>query len=155
MPQVAAAIEALDADAAAAAAKGERAVGINVDGHEHRLEPDDLILAMEPLHGYEVESDAGRAVALSLDLDDELRREGLAREVVHAVQNARKRAGLDVTDRITLKLDGDEALLDAARTYQDYVAGETLATRVEYDVGLGIPAEIEGRKLQIFVERAG
>jgi isoleucyl-tRNA synthetase len=154
MPQVAAAIDALDPDAAAAAAKGERAVGINVDGHEHRLEPDDLILAMEPLHGYEVESEAGRAVALSLDLDDGLRREGLAREVVHAIQNARKQAGLDVTDRITLKLDGDETLLDAARSHQDYIAGETLATTVEYDVGLGRPAEIEGRKLQIYVERA-
>ena len=83
-----------------------------------------------------------------------LRREGLAREVVHAIQNARKQAGLDVTDRITLKLDGDETLLDAARSHQEYVAGETLATTVEYDVGLGQPAEIEGRKLQIYVERA-
>ena len=154
MPQVAAAIEGLDRDAAGAAAKGERAVGINVDGHEHRLEPDDLILAMEPLAGYEVESEAGRAVALALELDDELRREGLAREVVHAIQNARKQAGLEVTDRITLKLDGDEALLDAARSHQEYVAGETLATEIEYDVGLGAPTEIEGRKLQIFVEPA-
>ncbi len=154
MPQVAAAIEALDPGTAAAAAKGERAVGINVDGHEHQLLPDDLTLAMEPLEGYEVESDSGRAVALSLELDDDLRREGLAREVVHAIQNARKQAGLDVTDRITLRLDGDETLLDAARSHQDYVAGETLATKVEYGVGLGEPVEIESRKLQIFVERA-
>ncbi len=102
MPQVAAAIEGLDPEAATAAAKGERTVGINVDGHEHHLEPDDLILAMEPLAGYEVESEAGRAVALSLDLDDDLRREGLAREIVHAVQAARREAGLDVTDRIAL-----------------------------------------------------
>ena len=154
MPQVAAAIEALDPDTATAAAKGERVVGINVDGHEHRLEPDDIVLAMEPLEGYEVESDAGRAVALSLELDDELRREGLAREVVHAIQGARKQAGLDVTDRITLRLDGDETLLDAARSHEEYVAGETLATKVEYGVGIGEPAEIDGRKLQIFVERA-
>jgi isoleucyl-tRNA synthetase len=154
MPQVAAAVEGLDPETAAAAAKGERTVGINVDGHEHHLEADDLILAMEPLPGYEVESEAGRAVALSLELDDELRRERLAREVVHAIQNARKRAGLDVTDRITLKLDGDETLLDAARHHEGYVTGETLATAVMYDVGIGEPTEIEGRKLQIFVERA-
>jgi isoleucyl-tRNA synthetase len=154
MPQVAAAIEGLDPEAAAEATRGERALGINVDGHEHQLAPDDLILAMEPLEGYEVESEAGRAVALALELDDDLRREGLAREIVHAVQNARKEAGLDVSDRITLKLDGDEALLDAARRHQDYVAGETLATAVEYGAGIGAPAEIEGRKLQIFVERA-
>jgi isoleucyl-tRNA synthetase len=114
-----------------------------------------MTLAMEPLAGYEVEAEAGRAVALSLELDDELRREGLAREIVHAVQNKRKEAGLEVTDRITLKLDGDDELLDAARHHQDYVAGETLATRVDYDVGVGDPIVIEGRKLQIFVERAG
>ena len=154
MPQVAAAIEGLDPEAAAAAAKGERTVGINVDGHEHRLDPDDLTLAMEPLSGYEVESEAGRAVALSLELDDELRREGLAREIVHAVQAARRRAGLDVTDRIALRLDGDETLLDAARRHEDYVAGETLATSLTYDAAVGEPTEIEGKPLQIYVERA-
>ncbi|MQA76065.1 MAG: class I tRNA ligase family protein, partial [Solirubrobacterales bacterium] len=154
VPQVAAAIEALEPDSAAAATKGERAVGINVDGHEHRLEPDDLILSMEPIEGYEVESEAGRAVALALELDDDLRREGLAREVVHAVQNARKQAGLDVSDRITLHLDGDESLLDAARDHQGYIAAETLATAVKYNAGLGEAAEIEGRELRIYVERA-
>jgi isoleucyl-tRNA synthetase len=154
MPQVAAAIEGLGPEAAAAAARGERVIGINVDGHEHRLEPDDLILAMEPLEGYEVESEAGRAVALSLELDEGLRREGLAREVVHAIQAARREAGLDVTDRIDLKLDGDELLLGAAREHEDYVAGETLATSVTYDAAVGEPTEIEGRKLQIFVERS-
>ena len=77
-------------------------MGIAIDGHEHTLEPDDLQLVMEPLAGYEVESEAGRAVALALELDDDLRREGLAREIVHAVQNARKQAGLEITDRISL-----------------------------------------------------
>jgi isoleucyl-tRNA synthetase len=154
MPQVAAAIEALNPDHAAAAARGERAIGINFDGHDHELEPDDIVLAMEPPAGYEVEAEAGRAVALALKLDDELRREGLAREVVHAVQNARKDAGLDVTDRITLKLDGDDALLDVAREHEAYLAGETLATSVQYDAGIGQPTRIDGKKLQIYVERA-
>ena len=85
---------------------------------------------MEPLEGYQVEAEAGHAVALALELDDELRREGLAREIVHAVQNARRDAGLEVTDRIALALGGDAELLDAARAHEDYVAGETLATAV-------------------------
>ena len=101
MPQVAAAVGALDPGHAAEAIRGERRIGINLDGHEHDLAPDDMNLVMQPLEGYEVEAEAGRAVALSLELSDELRREGLAREVVHAVQAARKDAGLDVTDRIT------------------------------------------------------
>ena len=66
-------------------------------------------------------------MALELELDDELRREGLAREIVHAVQNARKAAGLQVEDRIELRLGGDDELLAAAREHEAYVAGETLA----------------------------
>ena len=85
---------------------------------------------MQPLEGYEVEAEAGRAVALALELDDELRREGLAREIVHAVQNARKQAGLDVSDRIALTLGGDDGLVEAARAHEAYIAGETLATSV-------------------------
>ena len=135
MPQVAAAVEALDPSHVAEAIRGERRIGINVDGHEHALEPDDLTLVMQPLEGYEVEAEAGRAVALALELDDELRREGLAREIVHAVQNARKQAGLEVSDRIALTLGGDDGLLEAARAHEDYVAGETLATSVTYDGG--------------------
>jgi len=156
MPQVAAAVEGLDPDSARAAANGERAVGISIDGHEHTLDPDDLQLVMEPLEGYEVESEAGRAVALALDLDDDLRREGLAREIVHAVQNARKQAGLEITDRIALTLGGDAQLIEAARTHEDYVSGEVLATRVSYGGADGPPGEvaIEGKALSIAVARA-
>jgi isoleucyl-tRNA synthetase len=156
MPQVAAAIEALDPNHVATASAGERRIGINVDGHEHELEPEDVALAMQPVAGYEVEAEAGRAVALSLELDDELRREGLAREIVHAIQNARRGAALDVSDRIRLTLDGDAALLDAARAHEGYVAGETLAVEISYDgAPNGAVATIEGLELRIGVERAG
>jgi isoleucyl-tRNA synthetase len=154
MPSAAAAIEALDPSHVAEMQRGERQLGVNVDGREHPLEPEDVTLAMEPLEGYQVEAEAGHAVALSLELDDELRREGLAREIVRAVQNARKEAGFDVTDRISLELGGDGDLLDAARAHQDYLAGETLATSVSYDHGEpGAEASIEGRTLHITVTR--
>ena len=90
-----------------------------------------MTLVLQPLDGYQVERSGTHAVALNLELDDELRREGLAREVVHAVQAARKNAGLDVEDRISLTLGGDEELLAAAREHEDYVAGETLATSLD------------------------
>jgi isoleucyl-tRNA synthetase len=155
MPQVAAAVEALDPAHAAEAIRGERRIGINIDGSEHTLEPDDLSLVMQPLEGYEVEAESGRAVALALELDDELVREGLAREIVHAVQNARKQAGLDVSDRISLTLGGDEGLVAAARSHEQYIAGETLATSVTYDGdGPATPASIEGRELLIGLRRA-
>ena len=156
MPQVAAAVEALDAAHVAAAVEGGREVGINIDGKDHSLSPDEVSLVMEPLEGYQVEAEAGHAVALQLELDEELRREGLAREIVHSIQNARKESGLDVSDRIELRLGGDAELLEAAREHEAYIAGETLATEVHYD-GAGadvISATIEGRELSIGVARA-
>ncbi|MGN6216385.1 MAG: DUF5915 domain-containing protein, partial [Solirubrobacterales bacterium] len=155
MPQVAAAVEALDAAHVAAVLAEGGEIGINVEGSDHSLGPDDITLALQPLEGYEVEAEAGHAVALALGLDDELRREGLAREIVHAVQNARKEAGLEITDRIALTLAGDPDLLDAAQAHQDYLAGEVLATSVSYDgTANGATAKIDGRDLKIGVSRA-
>jgi isoleucyl-tRNA synthetase len=112
------------------------------------------MLAMQPLEGYQLEREGSHAVALELELDEELRREGLAREIVHAVQNARKGAGLQVEDRIELELGGDEELLAAARAFEDYLARETLATAVTFDGSAGDAVTIEGRPLAIAVARA-
>ena len=152
MPQVAAAVEALDPSHVAVALRNGGHVGINVDGHDHELGAGDLTLAMQPLEGYQLEREGSHAVALELELDDALRREGIAREVVHAVQNARKAAGLQVEDRIALGLGGDDALLAAAREHERYVAGETLAVRVDYDAPAGETAVIDGQRLTVAVE---
>jgi isoleucyl-tRNA synthetase len=152
MPQVAAAIAALDP---ARLRAGQR-VGLNFNGQDHEIGPEDVTLVLQPLDGYQVERSGTHAVALNLELDDGLRREGLAREVVHAVQAARKNAGLDVEDRIELTLGGDDELLAAAREHEDYVAGETLATSLSFD-GSGVEAEraeIDGRRLSISVALA-
>jgi isoleucyl-tRNA synthetase len=155
MPQVAAAVEALDAAHVAAVLAEGGEVGINIDGSDHSLTAEDVTLALQPLEGYEVEAEAGHAVALQLELDDELRREGLAREIVHAVQIARKDAGLEITDRIALTLTGDDDLLAAAQAHQDYLANEVLATSVSYDGSAnGATAKIDGRELKIGISRA-
>ncbi len=149
MPRVAAAVAALDP----AALRAGRQVGINLDGHEHEIGPDDVQMVLQPLPGYQVERAGTHAVALDLELDEELRREALAREVVHAVQAARKEAGLQVEDRIALTLGGDPKLIDAARAFEDYVSRETLAQALEYNGTTGERTEIEGRDLFIAVER--
>jgi isoleucyl-tRNA synthetase len=154
MPQVAAAVAALDPAHVASALRDGGRVDIHIDGHDHELSAEDLQLALKPLEGYQLEREGSHAVALELELDDALRREGLAREVVHAVQNARKAAGLEVEDRIRLELAGDEELLAAAREHERYVAGETLATEVVLGGGDDQPATIEGRELRITVARA-
>jgi isoleucyl-tRNA synthetase len=155
MPQAAAAVESLDPAHVAAALRDGRHVGVNVDGHDPDLAPEDLSLVMKPLEGYQLEREGSHAVALELELDDELRREALAREIVHAVQNARKSAGLEVEDRIELRLGGDDDLLAAAREYEDYLKGEVLARTLGFDAdGDGVAATIEGRELRILLARA-
>jgi isoleucyl-tRNA synthetase len=154
MPQVAAAVEALDPVHVAKVMAGGGEVGISVDGDEHTIGTDEVTLALQPLEGYEVEAEAGHAVALQLELDDELRREGLAREIVHAVQIARKEAGLDISDRIELSLGGDEELLAATREHEQYIAGEVLATAVTYDAEGIAPVRVDGRDLYIVLRRA-
>jgi isoleucyl-tRNA synthetase len=133
MSDVASAIESLEPASVAAALDRGESIDLTVDGASHSLGAEDLSLVMLPRGGYQLERQANYAVALKLDLDEELRREGVAREVVHAVQNARKGAGLAVEDRIELTLSGDLGLLEAVRDHADYVAGETLATSLELD----------------------
>jgi isoleucyl-tRNA synthetase len=155
MPQVAAAMEGLDPEHVAATVEAGGEIGISIEGRDHTLGPDDLILSMEPVEGYQVESESGHAVALALELDDELIGEGRAREIVHAVQNARKNADLEISDRIELSLTGDEDLLEAARTHLAYLADEVLATAVHLDqdgAGAGGPgpgATLEGEEVTI------
>jgi isoleucyl-tRNA synthetase len=87
-----------------------------------------------------------------VELDARHDREGLAREIVHAVQLARRDAGLDISDRIDLALGGDETLLGAARAHEEYISGEVLALTVAYAInGTAETASIEGRELRISV----
>ncbi len=154
MPLVAAAIAGLDPASVSAALREGRTLGISVTGTDHEVGAEDLLVAMKPLAGYQVEREGSHAVALELELDDDLRAEGWARDIVRAVQLARQGSGLEVTDRIALALEGDDSLVEAARAHQDYIAGETLATTVAYEALDGAPVEIDGRELRIGVALA-
>jgi len=157
MPMAAAAVAALDPARVAASLRDGQPVLINVGGTDHPIGADDLLLSMKPLEGYQVEREGSHAVALELEIDAPLRIEGWARDIVRAVQNARQAAGLEVSDRIVLTLDGDAELLDAARAHEAYLAGETLATTVGYESldGAAEPVVIDDRPLTIAVALAG
>jgi isoleucyl-tRNA synthetase len=154
MPLVAAAVNGLDAAHAASAVRNGQSIAISVGGQDHRLTAEDLLVTMKPLEGYQVEREGSHAVALALTIDEPLRVEGWAREIVHAVQAARRGAGLEVTDRIALTLDGDEALVAAARAHEAYITAETLAVEVSYASldGAAEPVSIDGLSLQVGVE---
>ena len=161
MPQVAEAVAGLDAVRAAATLRDGGEVHVAVDGRDHPLTSDDVQMALQPLDGYQVERSGSHAVALDTVLDDDLRHEGYAREVVHAVQNARKEAGFDVADRISLRLGGDAELIEAVRAHEEYLTGETLATSLdlkmpshETDPESRATATVDGRELRIGVVRA-
>ena len=116
MPLAAEAIAALDpARVAAALRAGGGPIGISRRRPRAHASAEDVILTLRAPEGYSVEREGAHAVALDLAIDDELREEGYAREIVHAVQNARKAAGLAVEDRIALSLDGDRALIARGR----------------------------------------
>jgi isoleucyl-tRNA synthetase len=138
-------------------------IGITVAGREHVLSADDVILTMRAPEGYSVEREGAHAVALDLAIDEDLREEGYAREIVHAVQNARKAAGLAVEDRIELALGGAPALVRAVEARRDYLAGETLAVKLELGDGSGADpaatdyseqARVDGLELKIVLRHA-
>ena len=130
--RVANALAADDGAVASSLARGET-VTLTVDGRPIELAPDDVDLGQEVTEGWGVASDGGLTVALDLEVSDDLLREGRAREVVRAVQDARRAAGLDVSDRIDLAVSATGDVAASIAAFRDYVAGETLA--VALDVG--------------------
>ncbi len=118
-----------DADAAELA-QSLRSVGtatVLVAGEPVEVGVDDVIITETPLAGWAVATDSGETIALDLALTPELRRAGLARDVVRAIQEARKGSGLDVSDRIELEWTASGELAEALREHGAAVADEVLA----------------------------
>jgi isoleucyl-tRNA synthetase len=128
-PAVAAAIAAVPAADVAAAVLAGGAVPVPVPGGEAvTIGPDDVIVTQTPRAGWAVATDAGETVAIDTAITPELRREGLAREVIRLIQEARKGDGLDVTDRIALRWSaGDAEVAAALGEHAGLIAGEVLA----------------------------
>jgi isoleucyl-tRNA synthetase len=131
-PKIAAAIAAADA-AQLAAGLADGSATVTVDGRDIAVGPDDVILSERPREGWSVVNDQGETVALDLELDDDLRRAGLARDIIRAVQEARKNSGLEVTDRIQLRWTGSPEVQAAMAVYGNDVAEEVLAVETTED----------------------
>jgi isoleucyl-tRNA synthetase len=126
---VAAAITAADAARLAADLRTAGQTGVVVDGERVPLGADEVIVTQTPRAGWTVATDAGETVALETQITGELRREGLAREVIRLIQDARKADGLDVSDRISLWWQTASPELAAALAeHGQLIAGEVLAT---------------------------
>jgi isoleucyl-tRNA synthetase len=134
-PAVAAAIAAAPAAGIAAAVLAGGSIQVAVPGRPGvTVGADDVVVTQTPRAGWAVATDAGETVAIDTAVTPELRREGLAREVIRLVQDARKNDGLDVTDRIVLRWSASDAEVSAALSeHAALIAGEVLA--VEYGPG--------------------
>jgi isoleucyl-tRNA synthetase len=126
-------LERDDGSIAARLAHGEM-VTLEMSGLDVQLTAADVELHQDTLEGWGVASEAGLTVALELELTDELRREGLARELIRLVQDARKAAGLHVSDRIALGVSAGTEVGSALDAHRDEVAAETLAVSLKEGV---------------------
>jgi isoleucyl-tRNA synthetase len=154
--EVAAALAADDGTLAGELASGAP-VTIATSAGEVSLRPDDVELIQDVKEGWGVASEGGITLALDLELTDDLRREGIARELIRAVQDARKGAGFDVTDRIHLVVEAGPLVTAALAAHRDAVAGETLALTVNDGTieRSAAVTSIEGEQVRISLRRGG
>ncbi len=125
---VAAAITAAEPAVLAAELRSAGKVSVEVDGSTVALGPDDVIVTQTPRTGWTVASEGGETVGIEVLITPELRREGLAREVIRLIQDARKSDGLHVSDRITVAWEATDPDLSAALAeHGQLIAGEVLA----------------------------
>ncbi|MGD0924756.1 MAG: isoleucine--tRNA ligase [Streptosporangiaceae bacterium] len=125
---VAAAITAAEPAVLAAELRSTGKVSVEVDGSTVALGPDDVIVTQTPRTGWTVASEGGETVGIEVLITPELRREGLAREVIRLIQDARKSDGLHVSDRITVAWEATDPDLSAALAeHGQLIAGEVLA----------------------------
>ncbi|MDQ2998797.1 MAG: class I tRNA ligase family protein, partial [Chloroflexota bacterium] len=145
---------------AARAVEAGQAFGLAVDGQDLQIQHDEVLVESSSPEGYAVAESGGVLVALDTSMTPELRQEGIARELVRNIQDARKLAGFAIADRIAVHLGGvagDVELETTVRQWGDYIRAETLADDLILDPsGAGVHTEeldLDGRALTVGVVR--
>jgi isoleucyl-tRNA synthetase len=156
-PDVASAIGRLTQEQLRKLEAGEP-VTLELDGETITVLPEDVTIEREVASQWLVKSEGPYVVALDPELDDQLRREGVAREVVNRVQRLRKDAGYEYTTRVHLWIDGEPPVLEALRPHTDFIQQETLARCLELGARAIQPdreqqSEIDGLNLVLGVRR--
>jgi isoleucyl-tRNA synthetase len=104
-----------------------------IDGEQISLDLGDFEIAAQDIPGWLVATEGGLTVALDITISETLKAEGIARELINRVQNLRKDSGLEVTDRILLKVDTNEFVKQAIQDNQEYVCNEVLANGISFE----------------------
>jgi len=103
-----------------------------VNGESIHLDLEDFDISTDDIPGWLVATEGGLTVALDITLTDELKSEGIARELINRIQNYRKESGLEVQDKITLTIDTNEIIKSAIETNKNYICNEVLATDITF-----------------------
>lgn len=115
----------------------------NVNGQDAPVELSDVEIISEDIPGWLVANEGNITVALDITITDDLRREGIARELVNRIQNLRKSNGFEIIDKIDLKITGDSQIKDAVKAYKDYIAGQVLAVSIKLEDTIDDPIELD------------
>lgn len=128
----------------------------DIDGQQAVVELADVEVISEDIPGWLVANEGRLTVALDITVTEELRLEGLARELVNRIQNIRKSSGFDITDKITIAVLSSEDMDPSIRAYSSYIAGQVLAESIDIAdvVSDGTELDFEEFKLTVKVEKA-
>ncbi|MFC4636790.1 isoleucine--tRNA ligase [Deinococcus hohokamensis] len=145
VPQVRAALQGADASEIARFVRdGKFFEVVSPTGERFELGPDEVLVDAKSPEGFAAQEEAGYLVAFDTTLTRELELEGLARDLVRGVQDGRKKAGFEVSDRISLHLDLSGDAREAAEVWQEYLMSETLAETLVFGAAEGFVADVEG-----------
>ena len=130
---------------------------LEIDGQQIVVTPADFEITSEDMPGWLVASEGKLTVALDITLTDELRAEGVARELINRIQNIRKDSGFEVTDKIRVEIEQKELVADAVARYADYIGSQTLAVEVKSSAEpqgeVVVATDIDEEPLRIAVTR--
>ena len=107
-------------------------VQVDVDGQTVEIVREDVEIVSEDIPGWTVANDGALTVALDLEITEELKNEGMAREIVKRIQAYRKSSGFEITDHIHVVLSHDDNLQKAVEAYHDYICSQVLADKLEF-----------------------
>lgn len=116
------------------------------------IEAADVEVISEDMPGWLVSNEGNLTVALEVELTEELRNEGMARELINRIQNIRKDSGLEITDRINVTISDEESVRKALKNFEGYVKSQVLADIITIADIDGQPLDIDGVKVKIIVE---
>ena len=132
-------------------------IALTLNGEEAVVELADVEVISEDIPGWLVANDGNITVALDITITDDLRKEGIARELVNRIQNVRKSKDFNITDRIVVKITPDEHVNDAVAQFKDYIAKQVLAVAIELAPVEGIDVialDMDDYELKITVDKA-